>query len=410
MPKAFLFDLDMTLVDSAALADLRRQQMWSQVAKSMHLIRPFKAEVGFAAHEAPGKVMAKDIPVAIVTSSPRHYAEAVVGAFGIECDELVAYGDTTEHKPDPAPIIEALKRLGIKASRDVYYVGDDGIDVEAAYHAGVSSIGVAWGIESLFGMSSTAPDILINEPKQLTRAIDLDQLGYIGERMAGDEKFSSHWGSVLHCDDDGSDAYALGRYMTASDPRHARHHLSRAILTLKDSDKDAEMLGDALGRGIAEADISTRYVVPVPPKPSQERHRFKLVLDAAKAHLQKGMTVSMDGLRCVKEVENYKSKGPLERAAAIRGAFETDYKWNGTDVLLVDDVYTTGETIAECTRVLKQNGAGEVRTIVLGKDQRAFVRKRCECGRTMKIRKNKLGVQFWGCSGYPDFCRRTEDL
>ena len=411
MATAFLFDLDMTLVDSSAVAQLRSLQMWAQVAKNMNLVRPFKVAEGLSAHELPGKWKIRGVPVGIVTNSPRHYAEPILKAFQIEYDQLVSYGDTKQHKPDPEPLLEALKRLGVKPSREVYYVGDDSVDVEAAYHAGVSSVGVGWGISSLFGMSSTAPDILVSEPSELARKIDLDQLGYIGERIAADEKYMPHWGSVLHCDDSGNEVYALGRYMTASDPRHAHHQLSRAILSLKNDDETAEVLGVALGSAIAEAEIEGRYIVPVPPKPSQQRHRFKLLLDEAKQYLPKGRSVSIDGLKCVKEVEGYKSMGPWERAEAIKGAFETGYKWNGNSVLLIDDVYTTGETIAECVRVLKENGAGDVRTLVLGKDQRTFERRMCgNCGRSMRIRKSRKGELFWGCSGYPHYCQNTENL
>lgn len=37
MPGVFLFDLDMTLVDSSALAQMRRFQMWDNVRQNMHL-------------------------------------------------------------------------------------------------------------------------------------------------------------------------------------------------------------------------------------------------------------------------------------------------------------------------------------------------------------------------------------
>lgn len=55
-----------------------------------------------------------------------------------------------------------------------------------------------------------------------------------------------------------------------------------------------------------------------------------------------------------------------EREKNIEGAFE----WMGgkrvpSQVLLVDDVWTTGSTMRECARVLKTSGAGEVWGLVL---------------------------------------------
>jgi hypothetical protein len=85
-------------------------------------------------------------------------------------------------------------------------------------------------------------------------------------------------------------------------------------------------------------------------------------------------------------------------------------------VLLVDDVLTTGETVAECARVLLQNKASEVRILALGKDQRSFEVKLCpECCQPMRVRTNgQTGQKFWGCSGWrqpPEKgCNYTESL
>ena len=58
MPGTFLFDLDMTLVDSSALAQMRRFQMWDNVRKNMNLIRAFPAQGSAAPHELPGLLKA----------------------------------------------------------------------------------------------------------------------------------------------------------------------------------------------------------------------------------------------------------------------------------------------------------------------------------------------------------------
>lgn len=63
----------------------------------------------------------------------------------------------------------------------------------------------------------------------------------------------------------------------------------------------------------------------------------------------------------VKESEQ-KDKTFSERQKNISGAFETAPNLNlkGKNVLLIDDVYTTGATMNECARVLKLAGANEV--------------------------------------------------
>jgi predicted amidophosphoribosyltransferase len=59
---------------------------------------------------------------------------------------------------------------------------------------------------------------------------------------------------------------------------------------------------------------------------------------------------------------------PAERRRRnVRGAFRArgGKRLNGRCVLLVDDVMTSGTTVAECTRVLKRAGAAEVYVAVV---------------------------------------------
>lgn len=61
--------------------------------------------------------------------------------------------------------------------------------------------------------------------------------------------------------------------------------------------------------------------------------------------------------------------GRKERQANIKGAFGVADKERvrKQHVLLIDDVYTTGSTLAECTRVLLNNGAVQVGVLTLAR-------------------------------------------
>lgn len=58
-----------------------------------------------------------------------------------------------------------------------------------------------------------------------------------------------------------------------------------------------------------------------------------------------------------------------ERQPNVRGAFEVNPRRTvkGRHVLLVDDVYTSGATVTECTRVLLRAGARTVQVLTLGR-------------------------------------------
>jgi pyrophosphatase PpaX len=59
--------------------------------------------------------------------------------------DVIVGGDETERqKPDPAPLLLALDRLGAKAA-DAAYVGDSPYDMQAARAAAVFAVGVSWG-------------------------------------------------------------------------------------------------------------------------------------------------------------------------------------------------------------------------------------------------------------------------
>jgi ComF family protein len=58
-----------------------------------------------------------------------------------------------------------------------------------------------------------------------------------------------------------------------------------------------------------------------------------------------------------------------ERKKNVRGvfSFNNNYDINGTNIIIFDDVYTTGSTIKEAGKVLKKNGAGLVWGLTIAK-------------------------------------------
>jgi phosphoglycolate phosphatase len=87
---------------------------------------------------------------------------------------VVGAGDAAADKPDPAPILLALDRLGRAADRSVWYLGDTALDMEAARAAGVSAVLVGDASHD-GGIDRAHPDI--HFPSALDLAACLRALG-----------------------------------------------------------------------------------------------------------------------------------------------------------------------------------------------------------------------------------------
>lgn len=405
---AFLFDLDMTLLDTSELESYRDSGQWKYVRENLSSVKPFPRKDGIHVHQIPSILQANKSPVAIVTSSPRWYAVALLKKFGIECDVLVTYGDTTTHKPDPEPLRLALEKLG--HPRVAYHVGDKSSDTEASYHAQVISIGAAWGAKEKKDFWKIAPDIALFDEPLLLEPHNLPRRGYVGEVISHNFEPLCHDGGVLSWEEvDLGTCFALGRYFTTNDSRHSSSNFSKNILSLKNDDSTAELFGKML-QGFLENFVGPYFtMVPVPPKPGQ-RNRFERVLDFVKI---KHISIAPNGLRTVREIDGYKRLRPVERLETVKDVFKSNQKsWTGHHIILIDDVYTSGATIRECVRILRKSGALRVIPAVFGKDQPTLSRKECpKCGRLMHIRRRKSDEHpFWGCGGYPDYCNYTENI
>jgi pyrophosphatase PpaX len=201
-----LFDLDGTLIDSAAiiLASMRHatrtvlgreipdEQLLAGVGSGLRyelgafdpdrveeLVRAYREHnepLHTALQPCPGildvlpALRAEGRKLGIVTAKRRL---AVQLAFDMLpdleqfFDVVVGAEDTERHKPHPEPILAALERAGAEAGGTAY-VGDSPFDVQAAKAAGVTAIAVTWGgFHSRERLAQEEPDAIVETPEEL---------------------------------------------------------------------------------------------------------------------------------------------------------------------------------------------------------------------------------------------------
>lgn len=123
----------------------------------------------------------------------------------------------------------------------------------------------------------------------------------------------------------------------------------------------AEEMAVHYGKWIASKDIGV--IIPVPLHPSKKRKRGFNQAEILAGILaeETGIPIQTDVLFRIKKTSPQKMLDPGERRANLKGAFAVSKKWKACkNVLLIDDIYTTGSTIERCAGMLKKAGAENV--------------------------------------------------
>ena len=126
------------------------------------------------------------------------------------------------------------------------------------------------------------------------------------------------------------------------------------------------MLAESVAGLVQEFEQETVLVIPVPLFKAKRRQRefnqAELIARAALQLLGSRFQLAPDVLRRTRDTHSQIGLTSHQRRENLRGAFAVTraQEVTGREVLLVDDVYTTGTTATECARVLRKAGASKV--------------------------------------------------
>lgn len=128
----------------------------------------------------------------------------------------------------------------------------------------------------------------------------------------------------------------------------------------------AQFLAESLRESAANSPIPVDLALALPLSESRLRQRgFNQALEIARPLARAcGWSLSAWGYRRIIDTTPQTSLPWKARQRNVRGAFECDLDLTGMSVVVIDDVMTTGATLNEFARVLKQHGAARVTNLV----------------------------------------------
>jgi pyrophosphatase PpaX len=211
-PWALLFDLDGTLVDSIDLllsafrhtfhthgASVPTDEEWiaSIGTPLVNQLRSYESDEGRVqamiatyrayqrehhdrllrefegARETLALLKARGHPTALVTSKMNDLAQRALEYAGMAglLDVVVGYDSCALHKPDPEPVLVALRSLGYEPQHAIF-VGDSTHDIVSGNAAGVITVAALWGPFSRAALERAAPTHMIAHIRELPALVE----------------------------------------------------------------------------------------------------------------------------------------------------------------------------------------------------------------------------------------------
>lgn len=264
-------------------------------------------------------------------------------------------------------------------------------------------------------------DIQINNIDDLPYCITSRYKGYVSEIISEPFKVTlNKENDLLFCEttrrviaDDYIVDYIIGgRYFNYRDSRHFHHPLSVRIIKSKKDYVSQQPVFYPIYKmliSVVKNKHLIDFITSIPARPGCE-DRFAYYTE--KMSEEYGIEYKNNLLCCNTDYKSQKTLNQTMRKQNLIGVFECRKNLTGKNVVLIDDVLTTGATTTAAAEALYKAGAATVSVVVLAVNQFEdntnhpvkLLCKECEDGvLILKIGTNGL---FWGCNSYPS-CKES---
>ncbi len=114
----------------------------------------------------------RGLKIAVATNKVHLAVEPLMRKYfpEVRFDVVLGQRDGIPVKPDPRILYDILEETGCEPS-ETMHVGDTATDMQLAYNAGVSSVGVLWGYRPLEELQAAGAEHIIRRPDELLELI-----------------------------------------------------------------------------------------------------------------------------------------------------------------------------------------------------------------------------------------------
>ena len=136
-------------------------------ARLEHFLAHYGAHIADASRVFPGvaetlaALAAENRPMACVTNKVEHLARRLLGAIGLPFEVVIGGDSLAERKPHPLPLLEACRRLGADPG-EALMIGDSITDVDAGRAAGIPVVCVRYGYHGEIAPDALGADAVVD--------------------------------------------------------------------------------------------------------------------------------------------------------------------------------------------------------------------------------------------------------